>query len=268
MDQRRRVERISRHGGESMSAPVSGAIDLSGRRALVSGAARGIGRAAALALAREGADVACLDILDCAETAGLIQEMGRQALAIETDVRSPEEVSAGVGQVLDAWGGVDILVSSHGILGSSRTPLPELDLEEWDRVQEVNLRGAFLLLKAVWPAMQAQGGGKVVFLGSIAGRIGGVLAGPHYCGSKGGVHALAKWAAKNGAAHGILVNTIAPGPIATPMIAGEPYRPDMSPLGRLGEPEDIAEAVVFLASQASNYITGIVLDVNGGILMA
>ncbi|MCF8044110.1 MAG: SDR family oxidoreductase [Desulfarculaceae bacterium] len=251
-----------------MSTPVSGAIDLSGRKALVSGAARGIGRAAALAMAREGADVACLDILDCAETARLIQKMGRQALAIKTDVRSPEEVEAGVGQVLSVWRRVDILVSSHGILGRSGTPLPALDLGEWDRLQEVNLRGAFLLLRAVWPVMQTQGGGKVVFLGSIAGRVGGVLAGPHYCSSKGGVHALAKWAAKNGAAHGILVNVIAPGPIATPMIADEPYQPDMSPLGRLGEPEDIAEAVVFLASQASNYITGIVLDVNGGILMA
>jgi NAD(P)-dependent dehydrogenase (short-subunit alcohol dehydrogenase family) len=93
------------------------------------------------------------------------------------------------------------------------------------------------------------------------------MAGPHYCASKGGIHAFIKWAAKNGIEIGIYVNGIAPGPIATPMIENEPYKDEMVPLGRLGQPEDIAEAVVFLASQASNFITGNILDVNGGILM-
>jgi len=104
-------------------------------------------------------------------------------------------------------------------------------------------------------------------MGSIAGRIGGILAGPHYCASKGGVHALVKAFAKRGAPAGIYVNGIAPGPVPTPMIAAEPYKDEMVPLGRLGQPEDIAEAVVFLSSQASHFITGQVLDVNGGMLM-
>ena len=115
--------------------------------------------------------------------------------------------------------------------------------------------------------MIKQGGGKVVCLGSIAGKIGGVLAGPDYCASKGGLHALVKSLAKRGASAGIYVNGIAPGPIRTPMTKDEPYKDDMVPLGRLGEPEDIAEAVVFLASPASNFITGTILDVNGGMLM-
>jgi 3-oxoacyl-[acyl-carrier protein] reductase len=115
--------------------------------------------------------------------------------------------------------------------------------------------------------MVKQGGGKIVCLGSIGGRVGGVLAGPHYCASKGGVHAFVKWAAKNGASEGIYVNGIAPGPIVTPMIADKPYKDEMVLLGRLGHPDDIAEVAVFLCSQASNFITGNIIDVNGGMLM-
>ncbi len=128
--------------------------------------------------------------------------------------------------------------------------------------------GTFLMTQAVWPHMEKQGFGKIICLGSIAGRIGGVLAGPHYCASKGGIHAFVKWAAKHGTRSGIYVNGIAPGPIATPMTENEPYKDEMVPLGRLGQPQDIAEVAVFLASQASNFITGNIIDVNGGILMA
>ncbi len=250
-----------------MSIAVSGPIDLNGKKALVSGAARGIGQAICQSLAREGADVACLDLLDCAETAGLVDAQGRRSLSLVCDVRHKEQVQTAVDRVQEAWGGLNILVTSHGILGDSRQPLEEISEADWSRVLDVNLRGGFFLLQAAWPALAAAGGGKMLLLGSIAGRVGGVLAGAPYCASKGGLHALVKWAAKRGAADGILVNGIAPGPVATPMTVDEPYRDDMIPLGRLGQPQDIAEVALFLVSQASNFITGNVLDVNGGMLM-
>ena len=250
-----------------MSVLVSGPIDLSGQAAMVTGAARGIGQAICAALAREGADVACCDILPTSSTAELVKAQNRQALEIHCDIRSREQVQNAVHCMMDHWSRIDILVNSVGILGESRQPVEELSTEDWDLVLEVNLRGAFLALQAVWPHLIKRGCGKIVLLGSIAGRIGGVLAGPHYCASKGGIHALVKWAAKRGAPLGIHVNGIAPGPIATPMTENEPYHAGMVPLGRLGQPEDIAEVALFLASQSSNFITGNVLDVNGGILM-
>jgi 3-oxoacyl-[acyl-carrier protein] reductase len=250
-----------------MTAPVSGPVDLRGQTAFVSGASRGIGRAICTALGREGASVACGDVLDLTETAAALSAMGAKAMTLACDVRDWEQVNTSVKRVEKAWGRIDILVCNAGVLGDSRSPVDKLSIAEWDMVFEVNLRGQFLLMKAAWPHMLAQNGGKIVCMGSIAGRIGGILAGPHYCASKGGVHALVKAFAKRGAPAGIYVNGIAPGPVATPMIAAEPYKDEMVPLGRLGQPEDIAEAVVFLASQASHFITGQVLDVNGGMLM-
>jgi len=250
-----------------MKAPISGPVDLRGRTALISGAGRGIGRAICAALGREGAAVACGDIREPSETVADLSARGVKALPLVVDVRRREQAVAAVNKVMAAWGRLDILVCNAGVLGDSRVPVEHLDLEEWDQIMEVNLRGQFLLIQAAWPHMLAQKSGKIVCLGSIAGRIGGVLAGPHYCASKGGVHAMVKALAKRGAPLGIYVNGIAPGPVATPMIAEEPYKDEMVPLGRLGQPEDIAETAVFLSSQASHFITGQVLDVNGGMLM-
>lgn len=250
-----------------MSVHISGPMNFKGKVALVSGAARGIGQAVCRALAREGADVACLDLLDCGQTAEMVRQLGSKALNMKCDVSSREQVRQSVQVACDEWGCLDIMVGSHGVLGESTKRLAEIGQEDWDQALDINLGGAFNLLQAVWPHMLAARPGKIVLMGSIAGRIGGVLAGPAYCASKGGIHALVKWAAKHGASQGILVNGVAPGPTVTPMTEGEPYRDDMSPLGRLGQPEDIAEAVLFLASGSSNYITGNVLDVNGGILM-
>lgn len=211
--------------------------------------------------------MACGDVLDASETAAALSAMGAKAMTLACDVRDGEQVTASVKRVVDAWGRIDILVCNAGVLGDSRVSVDALSAEEWDTVLDVNLRGQFLLTQAAWPHMVAQNSGKIVCMGSIAGRIGGILAGPHYCASKGGVHALVKALAKRGAPVGIYVNGIAPGPVATPMISAEPYKDEMVPLGRLGQPEDIAETVVFLASQASHFITGQVLDVNGGMLM-
>jgi 3-oxoacyl-[acyl-carrier protein] reductase len=248
-------------------APISGPVDLRDRVALVTGASRGIGRAACVALAREGTRAALCDVLPCEETRAAMGNSPDRALEISCDIRDQTDIRQAVQAVLDAWGRIDFLVNNAAILGDSAKPFEAYTPEDWSLVLDANLRGTFWMTQAVWPVMRRQAWGKIVCLGSIAGRVGGVLAGPHYCASKGGIHAFVKWAAKKGAPVGIYVNGIAPGPVVTPMTENEPYRDDMVPLGRLGRPEDIAEVVVFLVSQASNFLTGNVLDVNGGMLM-
>lgn len=250
-----------------MIAPISGPIDLTGKVAIVTGGSRGIGRATCVSLAREGARVGVLDVLSSEDTVREINSKGWDALEIQCDLQDKASIHHAVARVFDKWGSVDILVNNAGILGDSTRPFEDYTEEEWDLILKNNLKGTFLMTQAVWPHMRGQGSGKIVCLGSIAGRIGGLLAGPHYCSSKGGIHAFVKWAAKKGVSLGIYVNGIAPGPIATPMTLDEPYKDEMVPLGRLGRPEDIAEVVVFLVSQASNFITGNIIDVNGGILM-
>jgi 3-oxoacyl-[acyl-carrier protein] reductase len=250
-----------------MRTPISGPVDLAGRVAIVTGGARGIGRATCLTLAREGADVVICDVLSLAETLAEIHKQNRQAIGLRCDVAHPEDVTQVVDQTIREFGKVDILVSNAGVMGKTGLPIENISLRDWDFHLNINLKGAFLFCQAVWPILIKQGRGKIVCIGSIAGKIGGVLAGPDYCASKGGIHAMVKSLAKKGASSGIYVNAIAPGPIRTPMTQNEPYKDGMVPLGRLGEPEDIAEAVLFLVSSASNFITGTILDVNGGILM-
>lgn len=249
------------------AAPVSGPIALEGKAGIVTGAARGIGRAVCLALVREGASVVACDVLSCADTIAEGASHGWHIDEISCDVSEIKSVRDCVEAARKLLGGIDFLVNNAGVLGRSGKPIDHYGLDEWDRILDINLRGTFIMTQAVWPSMLDRGSGKIVCIGSIAGRIGGLLAGPHYCASKGGIHAFVKWAAKHGAPLGIYVNGIAPGPISTPMTENEPYRPDMVPLGRLGEPSDIAEAAVFLVSQASNFITGSILDINGGMLM-
>jgi 3-oxoacyl-[acyl-carrier protein] reductase len=248
-------------------APVSGPINLSGQVGIITGASRGIGQATAVALAREGAAVAVCDLASCADTLNQMSEVGLPHMDIRCNVADRTSVHQAVERVVASLGHIDFLVNNAGILGRSGSLLEDYEEDEWAAILDVNLKGTFLMTQAVWAYMRRQGYGKIVCIGSIAGRVGGVLAGPHYCASKGGIHAFVKWAAKHGASQSIYVNGIAPGPIATPMIANEPYQADMVPLKRLGEPADIAEAALFLVSQASNFITGNILDVNGGMLM-
>jgi 3-oxoacyl-[acyl-carrier protein] reductase len=218
-------------------------------------------------LAREGADIGAVDVLDADETIRKVRALGRKTIKTVCDIGDPEQIRETLDHMVQEFGRVDILVNNAAILGNSKKDFEEYTPEDWDHILATNVRGPALVTQAVWPHMIRQGGGKIVCLGSIAGRIGGILAGGHYCASKGAIHAFVKWAAKKGAPLGIYVNGIAPGPIETPMIADEGYTAEGIPLGRLGQPEDIAMAVVFLASQASNFITGQILDVNGGILM-
>lgn len=249
-----------------MIPDVSGPVNLHGKGAIVTGASQGIGRAVALAFIREGAEVVALDIASMEETVALA---GEGILPLMCDLNSPHEIKKAFATISGALKTIDILVNNAAVIGSYGKELEQYELEEWEGILNTNLRSCYLMTQAVWPRMKSQGAGKVVCMGSIAGKAGGIFAGPHYCASKGGIHSFVKWAAKNGSPHGIHVNGIAPGPVRTAMTFGEPLIKDgMIPLGRLGQPEDIAEAAVFLASQASNFITGCVLDVNGGLFMA
>lgn len=244
-----------------MSAPTSGPVDLTGQSAIVTGAARGTGLAVAAALAREGADVAVADVLALADVVAAVEEQGRRALAVPTDVSREDQVRALVQQAAAAFGRLDVLVCCAGVYGEG--DFESVDLSEWRRVVDINLLGPYLCMREAFPLMRSGGGGKIVCIGSVAGVNGGYASGPHYAASKGGLHAMSRWAAKHGAPD-IYVNVIAPGALDTDMIRGRGYPQDISPLRRQGTPADVAEAVVFLASAASGYTTGSILYVDGG----
>jgi 3-oxoacyl-[acyl-carrier protein] reductase len=253
---------------------ISRPPDLTDQVAIVTGSARGIGQAAAVALAREGADVVVADVQPGTETVACVQELGRRALFLRTDVTCRDSVAALVQHALDEFGRIDILVNNAGTL--ARVSIEETTDEIWDRDVNTTLRGTFYCIQAVLPHMKARGCGKIVNISSVSGKIGGVASraagtdrgrsGPAYAAAKGGVLALTRWVAKDVGRFGIYVNAIAPGGVETEMTQGYDYGVENFPIARMGKPEDIAEAVVFLASQASNYITGAVLDVNGGIV--
>lgn len=246
-------------------APISAQPNLRGQNILIVGGSGGIGACTAKAFAREGSNVLIADIGDGSILAEQLEGPSNNSFYIPCDVEDEQSVRAAIETAIEAVGQIHVLVYCAGICDA--TDLYTLSRTEWDKEINVNLRGAFFVLREVIPHMKQKMYGKIVCIGSIAGKMGGVLAGPHYAASKGGLHALVKSTAKAVASFGIYVNAIAPGPVNTNMIAGQPYSPVGIPLGRLGEPEDVAEVVLFLSSQASNWITGTVLDVNGGILM-
>jgi 3-oxoacyl-[acyl-carrier protein] reductase len=239
---------------------------LSGKVAVISGAASGIGQAIARDLAEHGAIVVGLDIVAAASATNkhtATSEKG--SLFIQADITQPDEVAGALAQAITQFGRIDIAVNCAGVL--SDTPLDELKIAEWNKVLAVNLTGTFSFCQAVLPHMQAQGNGTIVLFSSIAARTGGVRSGPAYAASKGGVSAFAKWLARSVAPSGINVNVVAPGPIQTPMTQGRGYIPDAVPAGRLGETADIVGAVRYLVGPESAFIYGHTLDVNGGIYM-
>ena len=245
---------------------------LEGKAALVTGGARGIGRAIALALAREGADVAVCDIdLDGAkEVARQISALGRRALALKADISKREETKRMVEEIVARFGKIDILVNNAGII--RRGTFEEHTEEDWDRVIAVNLKGTFNCTKEVVPLMKERRYGKIINISSVAGKIGDIASAPSYGASKGAINTFTKSLARELAPYGINVNAVAPHAIETEMSAEwseEKRRQIVSqiPLGRLGKPEEVAEAVVFLASDGVAFITGEILDVNGGYLM-
>ena len=255
-----------------MKASLSGPVNLTGKVAIVTGAGRGIGQAICKALAREGAKIAACDLISLDETIQQTKDLYKDStiIGVNCDISIEKEVTQATKKVKDSFGRIDILVGNAAIAGSV-TPddkdFLDVPIEEWDILQKVNVRGTALCCRAVWPIMSAQQNGKIVLIGSLAAKVGGVLYGPYYAATKGAIHTFVKWIAKRGLRHGIYVNAISPGPIVTPMGSQAPFTNDMVPVGRLGQPEDIAEAVIFLVSDASNFITGTVLDVNGGMLM-
>ncbi len=247
-------------------------MEFDGQTAIVTGAARGFGRAITRRLARGGARVVAADInlSGAEETSTLIWKDGGEALAVHTDVASAASVETMVKAAVSHFGNrVDILVNNAAIWTNVSTE--ELSEEAWDRMVDVNMKGVFLCCKAVIPIMRRQKRGHIVNITSIATRTGGTFAGIHYVASKGGVLAMTKKLAKELGQYGIVVNGVNPGSSPTEMNVGWPQEIldgiiKNTPLGRMCQPEDIADAVAFLASDAARFVHGETLEVNGGLL--
>jgi 3-oxoacyl-[acyl-carrier protein] reductase len=246
---------------------------LEGKRAIVTGGARGIGAAIAQAFVKEGAQVVVVDLAQESDSrevlAGMPPADGGQATYLQTDVSDQVQVEAMVGRVLAQFGQIDILVNNAGIV--SQVFLADMPVEEWDRVMAVNLRGVFLCTRFVLPHMLAQGHGKIISIASNLGQIGGAEM-VHYSASKGGVIAFTKALAREVSNKGIQVNAIAPGPILTDMMKAESsewqdQKLSELALGRFGQPSEVAPTAVFLASDDSSYYVGQTLSPNGGDTM-
>jgi len=249
--------------------------DLKNKVAIVTGARRGMGKSHALLLAKAGAKVLLADVSqeECQSVADEIIKSGGQALAVKCDVSKKDEVEKMVKTAIDEWGKLDILVNNAGICQFK--PFLEMTEEEWDRTIDINLKGYFLCAQAAAKEMSKQKSGAIVNIASVVmGQIGKGMAGlSHYSASKGGIAALTKTLALELASCNIRVNAIAPGAIDTPMVAATKDDPKILeqvlavvPLHRMGKPEEVSNAVLFLASDDSSYITGSIVVVDGGWL--
>jgi 3-oxoacyl-[acyl-carrier protein] reductase len=247
-------------------------MSLTGKTAIVTGAAQGIGRAIAETLAQHGADVAVADLDPgrSQDTVAAVAKLDRRVLNVKVNVADFADVKAMVDQVMKEWGKIDILVNNAGITRDGL--LLRMKEEDWNLVLQVNLNGTFHCTKAVLQPMTKQRFGRIVNIASIVGAMGNAGQ-ANYAASKAAVIGFTKTVAREYASRQVTVNAVAPGFIDTAMTQGLPADVKETlqkqiPLGRLGQPSDVAEAVSFLASDAAGYITGHVLHVNGGMLMA
>ena len=256
-------------------------IRLDGKVAIVTGGGRGIGEGICLALADKGADILVADIDWSAarNTAEKVKSLGRKGVAIKTDVSRSDEVNKMVDTAVEGWGKVDVLVNNAGTIKTS--VLVELEEKDWDRVMDVNAKGVFLCCKMVAKHMIAHGKGKITNIASIAAKKGEPYNSV-YCASKAAVMSITQSLALELASYGINVNAICPGSIDTQLLRGviaergplygltyETYREQLIkqiPLGRMGEPNDVAKVAVFLASEYSDYMTGQAINVTGGLI--
>lgn len=244
---------------------------LENKTAIITGGACGIGRATAIIFAREGAAVVAVDVNEAggAEVADEIASKGGKASFVKANVANKQDVDKMVAHALDAYGRIDILVNNAGILADAR--LVKMEIEQWQRVIDINLKGVFLCGQAVAQVMEKQGSGVILNASSVVGLYGN-FGQTNYVASKAGVIGMTKTWARELGKNGIRVNAVAPGFIATDILKSIPEKVinmmvDKSPLNRIGHPEDIANAYLFLASEEARFITGTVLSVDGGIVV-
>ena len=248
-------------------------FQLTQRTAVVTGAGstHGIGRATALALAGQGADVADCDLIQAGvdETVAEIRKRGRRALGFVVDVTRPDQVQGMVDAVKQAWGRIDILANVAGI--TQPIKVANMTVEDWERITSVNMKGTFLFSKAVAAVMTAHKYGRIINMSSVsAKRGGGVFGGAHYSAAKAGILGFTKALAREVAADGITVNSVAPGLVLTDIRGGIESEEGQArlaadiPIKRLCRPDEIAAVVCFLASEEAGYITGEDIDINGG----
>ena len=251
---------------------TNGKGNLSGKVAFITGGASGIGRAAALAFAREGASVVVADVSEKgnAETARIVEEQGGRGLAVKCNVTRTEDVKAALDKAVETFGRLDFAFNNAGIEPRKLAPTADYDLEEWEKIIEIDLRGVFLCMKHEIPLMLKNGGGAIVNTSSGAGVIG-IKNSPAYTAAKHGVIGLTRAAALDYAAENIRVNVVCPGYIDTPMMdrysgtpAGRAKVISEEPIGRMGRPEEIANAVVWLCSDAAGFFVGSTVVIDGG----
>jgi NAD(P)-dependent dehydrogenase (short-subunit alcohol dehydrogenase family) len=246
-----------------MATPSAGPFSLEGKTILILGGASGIGASTAAICSGLGAKLILADISDAAPVAEKLRRDGHQASTASCDVTD----RAAVERLMSSAGALDAMVVCSGIC-----PFDDWMAADWDDVYErtnaVNVKGTVNCVRAALPGMMERGSGRIVLVGSLAGRSGGLLSGPHYVASKGAVGALVRWFARKGAPRNVLVNGVAPGPVDTGMIAGRDVNLAAVPLGRIARPEEIAASIAFLCSPAASYVCGVMLDVNGGVYMS
>lgn len=247
-------------------------LGLENKTSIITGAGQGLGKAIASAFSAEGANVVLADI-DIEKTNSVLEQIKAnkgKGVAVKVDVSCSEDIDALIGRTIKEFGRIDIVVNNAGIC--PRTDFEEISEQEWDKVLAINLKSVFLLSQKVFPHMKSNNYGRIINIASGAGKIGGVQVGAHYSASKAAIICLTKTTALKGAKFGINVNAVCPGVIGTEMTTTiseeqiEKYK-EMIPLGRVGSAQDVANMVLFLASELGGYITGEIADVNGGLIM-